>query len=339
MPGNKTLVLASRPLGALSRDNFEIVHAEVPALEEGQIKVRNLFASLDPGIRKTLGEDESYWQPTPLGAALTANTVGEVLESRHPGFAPGDRVTGTATMQEISVYTPGPMCWKLPADSSLPPSTGIGILGATGLTAYFGLLAVGKPKAGETVLVSGAAGAVGSVVGQIAKIKGCRVIGIAGGPEKTQRLIDKYGFDGAIDYRGKSREDLEAAIAELCPNGVDLYFDNVGGIQLDAALSRMNWQGRIAICGLISEYDNGGGGQVMHNLFSIVAKTLRIEGFLSFVYHEQFPQALREMEQWILEGRLAYDEYIEDGIEAAPDVFMTLFSGANSGKAMVRIAS
>ncbi|MDR2839111.1 MAG: NADP-dependent oxidoreductase [Azonexus sp.] len=340
MPGNKTLVLVSRPNGPLAPDHFAIVDKEIPALAEGQIKVRNFYASLDPGIRKTLGEDKSYWQPTPLGAALTANTVGRVLESRHAGFQPGDLVFGTGAMQEISVYTPGKMCWKLPPDSRLPLSAHVSILGGTGLTAYFGLLDVGKPQAGETVLVSGAAGAVGSIVGQIAKIKGCRVIGIAGGPEKTRRVVEKYGFDGVIDYRGKSREDLQAAIAELCPDGVDLYFDNIGGIQLDAALSQMKWRGRVAVCGLISEYERTeGSGQIMHNLFSIVAKTLRVEGFLSFVYHQQFREAQRELEQWILEGRLVYDDYIREGIESAPEAFMALFSGANNGKVMVRIAA
>lgn len=337
MAGNKTLVLESRPTGMLSVDNFRVVDLDVPVPADGQILVRNHFASLDPGIRKTLAETDTYWVPTPLGSPLASNTVGEVLESRHPGFQPGDFVTGTAMLQEISAYTPGPMCWKVNPDSTLPLSANLGILGATGLTAYFGLLAVGDPKPGETVLVSGAAGAVGSAVGQIAKIRGCRAVGIAGGPAKTRQLVEEFGFDAAIDYKGLSREALDAAVRETCPNGVDVYFDNVGGMQLDVALGRMNWKGRVPVCGLISEYNLTGAPDPMLNLFSIVAKTVRVEGFLSFTYVEEFPEALREMEQWIHEGRLTFREHVEQGIETAPGVFVKLFTGANTGKTVVRL--
>ncbi|WP_221796177.1 NADP-dependent oxidoreductase [Aquisediminimonas sediminicola] len=322
MAGNKTVVLVSRPAGMVSEDIFAVADLDVPTVEDGQILVRNQYASLDPGIRKTLAETNTYWVPTPLGAPLTANVVGEVIESRHPGFQSGDLVVGTGQLQEISAFAPGPMCWKIDPASELPLSASLGILGATGLTAYFGLIEVGQPKVGETVLVSGAAGAVGSAVGQIAKIKGCRVVGIAGGPVKTKRLVEEFGFDAAIDYRGKTREQLEAEIRLHCPNGVDVFFDNVGGIQLDAALANMNWKGRMAICGLISEYNLDGPPAPMQNLFSIVGKTLRVEGFLSFVYADLFPQALREMEQWIKEGRLVWREHVEDGIESAPGVFV-----------------
>ncbi len=338
MGGNKALVLVSRPAGMLSVDNFNVVDIDVPTPEDGQILVRANYASLDPGIRKTLAETNTYWVPTPLGAALTSNIVGKVIESRHPVCNGGDLVAGSGQLQQYSTFAPGPMCWKLNPDSKLPISTGLGILGATGLTAYFGLLAVGDPKPGETVLVSGAAGAVGSAVGQIAKIKGCRAVGIAGGPEKTLRLVEEFGFDAAIDYRGKSREELQAEIAAACPAGVDVYFDNVGGIQLDAALANMNWKGRIPVCGLISEYNLTGAPDPMVNLFSIVGKTLRVEGFLAFTYAEQFPEALRELEQWVLEGRLAYREHIEEGVEAAPSVFVKLFTGQNDGKTLVHIA-
>ena len=337
MAGNPTLILVSRPQGMLSESNFEIVDRDIPAPAEGEILVRNHYASLDPGIRKLLGETSGYWVPTALGDPLTSNTAGEVIESRHPDFRPGDLVTGTGALQAYSAYAPGPMCRKISPDSRLPLSTSLSILGATGLTAYFGLLDCGAPKAGETVLVSGAAGAVGSAVGQIAKIKGCRAVGIAGGPVKTARLVEEFGFDAAIDYRGKTREALEADIRAACPDGVDVYFENVGGIQLDAAIACMNWKGRVPVCGLISEYNLSGPPERMHNLFNIVAKNLRVEGFLAHTYCAQFDEALREMEQWISEGRLVYREHIEDGIEAAPSVFIKLFTGQNEGKTLVRI--
>lgn len=330
-------MLASRPSGKLSAGNFAVVDGDVPRPDEGQILVRNQYASLDPGIRKLLGETSGYWTPTPLGAPLTANTVGEVVESRHPKFRAGDLVVGTAALQQFSAYAPGPMCWAIDRNSPLPPSASLGILGAIGVTAYFGLLDVGKPQPGETVLVSAAAGAVGSAVGQIAQIKGCRSVGIAGGPAKTRRLLDEFGFDSAIDYRGKSREELTAAIQAACPAGVDVYFDNVGGAVLDAALACMNWRGRVPVCGLISEYDGAVTPEPMVNLFQIVARTLRVEGFLSFTYAAQFPQAIRELTQWIQDGRLAYREHVEDGIEAAPAMFMKLFAGENEGKTVIRL--
>lgn len=336
-PGNRSLVLVSRPTGKVSAQDFAVIDGDVPLADEGQILVRNQYASLDPGIRKLLGETSGYWSPTPLGAPLTANTVGEVVVSRHAKFHVGDLVVGTAALQKYSAYTPGPMCWRIDRQSPLPPSTSLGILGAIGVTAYFGLLDVGKPEPGETVLVSAAAGAVGSAVGQIARIKGCRAVGIAGGPVKTRLLLEEFGFDAAIDYRGKSQAALEAAIRETCPAGVDVYFDNVGGALLDSALANMNWRGRVPVCGLISEYDAATPPAPMLNLFQIVAKTLRVEGFLSFTYAERFPEAIRDLTGWIQDGRLTYREHIEDGIEAAPSVFVKLFSGENDGKTLVRI--
>jgi len=335
---NKTVILKSRPLGMLSETNFEVVERPIPEPAAGELLVKNYFASLDPGVRKLLGEPEGYMVPTALGEVLRTNTVGRVLQSRHPDYADGDLVVGTGFLQEVSAFAPGPMTWKIDPKSRIALQSNLGILGAIGLTAYFGLLSVGQPKSGETVLVSGAAGAVGSAVGQIAKIKGCRVVGIAGGAEKTRRLIEEFRFDGAIDYKGKSAEQLTAAIREQCPQGVDVYFENVGGIQLDAALACMNWGGRIPVCGLISEYNRSVPPQPMLNLFNIVAKILRVDGFLSFTYKEEFPAALRELETWVLSGKLVYREHVENGIEAAAATFVTLFTGENRGKTIVKLA-
>lgn len=334
---NRTLVLASRPAGMVSADNFAIADLAMPVAAEGEILIRNRYASLDPGIRKTLGEDEAYWVPTPLGAPLPANVVGEVIESRHAGFAAGDLVTGTGRIQEFSAFAPGPMCWKLPAVSALPPSTALGVAGATGLTAYFGLLHTGRPQAGETVLISGAAGAVGSAAGQMAKIQGCRVVGIAGGEAKCARLVDEFGFDAAIDYRGKSLDELTAAIRAACPGGVDVHFENVGGRHLDAALANMNMYGRIAMCGLIAEYNLSQAPEPLHNLFAIIGKALRVEGFLCFTFAEHFPEAIARIAGWIAEGRLHFQEHIEDGLEAAAPLFVKLFDGSNEGKTIVRL--
>lgn len=338
MPNNRTLILRSRPEGMVKVDDFDVVDRPIPTPQDGEILVQNYYASLDPGLRKMLGATDGYWIPTPLGEPMVTNTIGKVLESRHPDYKPGDLVTGTALLQEYSAYAPGPMTWKVDPASRLSLSNSLGILGATGLTAYVGLLEVGRPLKGETVLVSGAAGAVGSAVGQIAKIKGCRVVGLAGGPEKCRRLIEEFGFDGAIDYKGKTREQLTAEIRALCPQGVDVYFENVGGIQLDAALACMNWGGHIPVCGLISEYNQSADAEPMVNLFSIVGKVLRVEGFLSFTYKDIFPRALREIEEWILSGKLVYREHIADGIEAAPATFITLFTGQNDGKTVVKLA-
>jgi NADPH-dependent curcumin reductase CurA len=228
------------------------------------------------------------------------------------------------------------MCWKVDPSLCPTPSAALSVLGMTGLPAYFGLLDIGKPKPGETVLVSAAAGAVGSIVGQIAKIKGCRAVGIAGGAEKCRRLIEEFGFDAAVDYKGKDSAQLSAAIKEACPDGVDIYFDNVGGTVLDAALLQMNWQGRVPVCGMISGYDGGNAPQ-MHNLFLIVAKVLHVQGFLSFTYEDRFQEAIAELSGWIAEGRIKYRDEVFEGLEQAIPTFMRLFDGSNQGKTMVKL--
>lgn len=336
MADNRNVVLKSRPQGTVSTDNFEIVDLPVPTPGEGQLLVRNAYLSLDPGIRLLLGSEDGYIPPVAVGAPMGTGVLGTVIESRAPGFSAGDLVVGRGTVGEYSVIDTSTMCWKIDPALCPTPTAALSVLGMTGLPAYFGLLDIGKPQAGETVLVSAAAGAVGSIVGQIAKIRGCRVVGIAGGAEKCQRLVDEFGFDAAVDYKGKDLAALSGAIGDACPNGVDVYFDNVGGLVLDAALSCMNWQGRVAVCGMISGYDSGETPQ-MHNLFMIVAKVLEVRGFLMFQFEDRFPQAIAELSRWIGEGRIIYRDEVFEGLDQAIPTFMRLFDGSNQGKTMVKL--
>ena len=334
----RAVILVSRPDGPVSAQHFKV--GNVPALEirEGQVLVRNMFLSLDPGVRNLLGTDDGYIAPMPVGDPLVTLVVGEVTESRHPGFQVGDVMVGRGLTAESSVITPDsdPMCGKLDIATMSAPSNALSIQGAAGMTAYFGLLEVAKPMPGETVLVSGAAGAVGSAVGQIAKIHGCRTVGIAGGPDKAQRLIDEFGFDSAINYKDLSLAELTSAIKEACPDGVDVFFDNVGGMQLDAALDCMNWKGRISACGMISQYD-GQAPVAMQNLFQVVAKALRIEGFLVHAYADRMKAAIAALGGWVGEGRLVFREDIVEGLDAYGDGFTRLFDGSNEGKMMVKL--
>ena len=335
----RAVILASRPDGPVSARHFEVV--DVPALEiqEGQVLVRNMFLSLDPGNRLMLGAaEDGYIAAMPVGDPMVVLAVGEVTASRHPGFQVGDVMVGRGLTAESSVLTPDvdPMCWKLHEATMSAPSNALSIQGASGMTAYFGLLDVAKPQPGETVLVSGAAGAVGSAAGQIAKIHECRTVGITGGPDKAQRLTEEFGFDAAIDYRGRSLAELTAAIKEACPEGVDVFFDNVGGMQLDAALACMNWKGRIAMCGMISQYD-GQTSPAMHNLFQVVGKALRIEGFLVHTYTDRKDEAIAALGGWVREGRLAFREDMVEGLAELGGGFARLFDGSNQGKMIVRL--
>jgi NADPH-dependent curcumin reductase CurA len=334
----RAVILASRPDGPVSAQHFKV--GDVPALEirEGQLLVRNMFLSLDPGVRNLLGTDDGYMAPMPVGVPLVTLVVGEVTVSRHAGFQVGDLLVGSGLTAESSVITPDadPMCRKLDEATLNAPSNALSIQGSAGLTAYFGLLEVAKPQPGETVLVSGAAGAVGSAVGQIAKIHGCRAVGIAGGPTKARRLTEEFGFDAAIDYKGLSLAELTWAFKEACPDGVDVFFDNVGGVQLDAALDCMNWKGRVTACGMISQYD-GQSPPVMHNLFQVVANALCVEGFLLHEYTDHMKKAIAALGGWVREGRLAFREDIVDGLDEYGGGFTRLFDGSNEGKMMVKL--
>lgn len=335
----RAVILASHPIGPITADDFEI--GDVPALEaqEGQVLMQNLFLSLDPGVRLMLGvAEDGYIAAMSVGEPMVALAVGKVTASRHPGFQVGDVMVGRGLTAESSVITPDedPMCWKIDETTIGAPSNALGVQGASGLTAYFGLLDVAKPQPGETVLVSGAAGAVGSAAGQIAKIHGCRTVGIAGGPEKVKRLTEEFGFDAAIDYKGRSLAELTSAIKVACPDGVDVFFDNVGGVQLDAALGCMNWKGRITTCGMISEYD-GHTPPAMHNLFQIVGNALRIEGFLVHTYTDRADEAIAALGGWIREGRLVFREDMVDGLAELGGGFARLFDGSNQGKMLVKL--
>ncbi|MEP3052215.1 MAG: NADP-dependent oxidoreductase [Erythrobacter sp.] len=336
MPDNRRFLLQRRPDGEPAREDFELVTEPTPALEAGQFLVRNHYASLDPAMRGWMDPGGNYMPPIPLGDPVRASTIGVVEESRADGFEPGQWVMGLNALEDYSVNVEGG--FTQPIDPSMVPSITnyLSIFGAVGMTAYFGFLEVCEPKEGETVLVSGAAGAVGSLVGQLAKLHGCRAVGIAGGPEKCARLIDKYGFDAAIDYRGKDEAALTAAIAEAAPNGVDVIFENVGGAILDAGLMNLNLYARIGLCGLISEYNTEPVGA--RNLWNLIVTRSSIRGLLVMDFVERFPEGGAKMTEWAAAGRLTIDEHVDEGLEGAYDSFMRLFAGTNDGKMILKIA-
>lgn len=336
MPDNRRFTLARRPQGTPVADDFRLIVEPTPALAPGQVLVRNVYASLDPAIRGWLDDAPSYMPPVPLGAAVRATTVGTVAASANPDFAVGDWVLGLNAIEDYSVAEPGGFTQKIAADAVPSVTNYLSVFGAVGLTAYFGLLEVGKPRAGETVLVSGAAGAVGSLVGQIARIQGCRTIGIAGGPVKCARLVERFGFDAAIDYKGKSEAELAAAIAAAAPDGVDVVFENVGGIVLDAALMNLRDGARVALCGLISEY-NAPAPVGARNLWQLIVHSASIHGLLVRDFVPRFGEGAVVMGGWLAAGKLVFDEDIDDGIETAFASFMKLFSGGNDGKLILKI--
>jgi NADPH-dependent curcumin reductase CurA len=338
MATNRRFLLARRPRGEPVPDDFSLVQAPIPAAGSGGFVVRNRFVSLDPAQRGWMDETPSYMPPINLGDPVRATTVGEVYSSANPDFAVGDWVLGLNGIEEYSVVAAGGFTQKIDVSRIASPSYFLSAMGAVGLTGYFGLLEVGKPRAGDTVLVSGAAGAVGSAVGQIAKIQGCRTIGIAGGPAKCQRLIRDYRFDAAIDYRGKSVERLTEEIAAAAPGGVDIVFENVGGDVLDASLMNLALRARIILCGLISEYNCAEGKLGARNLWQVIVKRATIHGFLIMDYVSRFPEGGAQIARWIGEGRMRIDEDIVEGIENAYPAFMKLFSGGNQGKLILKLA-
>jgi NADPH-dependent curcumin reductase CurA len=326
---NQRVVLASRPVGAVSEENFRIEQAPLPKPAEGEVLVRNLWLSLDPYMRGRMSDAKSYVTGVEIGEVMVGQTVAEVLESRHPKLAVGDTVL---TQLGWQLYG----CTKdaTRVDSSrAPPSYYLGLIGMPGLTAYFGLKELGQPKAGETVVVSAASGAVGSVVGQLAKIWGARAVGIAGGREKCDYVRNELGFDACIDYKaGNVREDLKAA----CPKGVDVYFDNVGGEILDALLARMNLFGRVVVCGTISDYNSVDPYRV-RNWRAILVNRLRVQGMIVFDWKDRYGEALKALGGYFGEGRLKYKESIVHGLANAPRGFIDLLAGKNFGKQLVKL--
>ena len=336
MPANRRFLLRRRPVGDPVPDDFALVEEAIPELGEGQFLIRNHYASLDPAQRGWMDDAESYMPPIPLGAPVRASTIGVVEASRAEGFAPGQWVMGLNAIEDYSVGTVGGFTQPIDA-AAVPGITNyLSLFGAVGMTAYFGLLEVCEPKPGETVLVTGAAGAVGSIVGQLAKIVGCRAVGIAGGADKCDRLIKRYGFDAAIDYRGKDEAALTRAIAEAAPDGVDVIFENVGGIILDAGLTNLNLRGRVGLCGLISEY-NSPKPVGARNLWQLIVKRASIRGLLVADYVARFGEGAAQMGEWAGQGRIVVDEHVDEGIENAYAAFMRLFAGTNQGKMILKI--
>jgi NADPH-dependent curcumin reductase CurA len=330
---NRQIRLAARPQGEVDPQCWEHADAPLPEAEEGQFAGRTLAISLDPAMRGWLDDRPSYIPPVGLGEVMRAGSVLEVTESKHPEYAPGDHVVGMFGAQTHTV-SDGRGALKVDLDVA-PAATYLGALGMTGMTAYFGLLDVGALQEGETVVVSGAAGAVGTVAGQIAKIKGCRVIGIAGGPEKCAMLVDELGFDAAIDYRA---EDVRKALRREAPDGIDVYFDNVGGEILDAALANLAMKARVVICGAVSQYNNEGGMRGPSNYMMLIVRRARMEGFLVSDYAKSFGGAAAEIGQWIAEGRLKVKEHVVQGtIDDFPETLQMLFRGENVGKLVLEL--
>jgi NADPH-dependent curcumin reductase CurA len=324
--------LRYRPKGAVTPDIFDLVEEPMPTPGPGEVLTRTLWLSIDPYMRGRLSDAKSYAEPVPIGGVMEGETVGEVLLSNHPRFAPGDVVVGPRGWA-THLTAPGDMLYKIPPDGA-PPSTYLGVLGMPGTTAYSGMTDIGQPKAGETVVISAAAGAVGSVAGQLAKRAGARVIGIAGGAEKCLYIQDTLGFDGAIDYRAV---DVGAALDELCPNGIDVYFENVGGDIQHQVFRRLNPFGRMVMCGMVAEY-NDPEPRPGPNLMRVVRNRLRIQGLIVSDKPERFGEWRRLATPWVKEGSLKYREDVIDGFENAPQALIDILAGRNFGKLLVRVA-
>ncbi len=332
-PGtNLQIRLAARPKGLPKDSDFQVTEEPIPQPGEGQVLVRNLFLSLDPAMRGWMNEGRSYVPPIGIGELMRGLTIGEVVESRHPDFAPGDVVSGVLGWQHYGVAR-GKDLQKIPPGIS--PTVALGPLGMTGLTAYFGLLEVGQLKAGETVLVSGAAGAVGSIAGQIAKIQGCRAVGIAGTDEKCRWITEELGFDEAINY--KTAKDLHEEIRRACPQGIDVFFDNVGGDVLDTALRSLALHARVVICGAISQYNATGPMKGPSHYMALLVQRARMQGFVVFDYQSRYAEAQAQLGRWLAEGKLHYREDVVEGLENAPRALLRLFDGSNTGKLVVKL--
>jgi hypothetical protein len=328
---NRRILLAARPQGPVSSDNFKLEEAPLADLAPGQFRVRNLYLSVDPYMRGRMNDAKSYAEPLALGEVMIGGTVSQVVESKHDGFAVGDKVLGMFGWQDYA-NSDGAGVRKI--DDALVPLTAyLGVAGMPGVTAWYGLHKIIAPRAGQTVVVSAASGAVGSVVGQLAKLAGCRAVGIAGGPEKCRYVVDELGFDACVDYKaGHLYRDLKAAT----PEGVDGYFENVGGEVLDATLARMNPFGRIALCGMIAGYD--GQPAPLKQPSILLTMRLLVQGFIVSEHLDVWPEALASLTELVAQGKLRYRESIVQGLEHAPEALMGLLQGRNFGKQLVKIA-
>ena len=337
MPSNQQILLDNRPEGEASVSNFKLVTTSTPALQDGQVLVRHHYLSLDPYMRGRMNDSKSYAQPQPLGEVMIGGTVGEVVESRHPKFAAGDKVVGMGGWQEYSVVDANqPGAVRKVDTTHVPLSHYLGAVGMPGVTAWYGLVKIINPKAGETMVVSAAAGAVGSAFGALAKARGCRVVGIAGGKDKCDYVVQELGFDACVDYKEhKDAISLSKALKQACPNGIDGYFENVGGMVLDAVLLRMNAFGRIAVCGMIAGYN--GQPLPLANPALILVSRLKVEGFIVSEHMEIWPEALKELGTLVGTGKLRPRESVAQGIAAAPEAFLGLLKGKNFGKQLVKL--
>ncbi|WP_293603711.1 NADP-dependent oxidoreductase [Polaromonas sp. UBA4122] len=337
MPVNQQIFLDNRPTGEAVASNFKLVTRETPALQDGQVLVRHHFLSLDPYMRGRMNDSKSYTAPQPLGEVMGGGTVGEVVESCSPKFQPGDKVVGMGGWQQYSVVNaeqPGAL--RKVDTSHVPLSHYLGAVGMPGVTAWYGLVKIIEPQAGQTVVVSAATGAVGSAFAALAKARGCRVVGIAGGPDKCKYALQELGFDACIDYKQhKDAASLSKALKEVCPDGIDGYFENVGGMVLDAVLPRMNAFGRIALCGMIAGYD----GQPVPLTYPalILTNRLKLQGFIVSEHMEIWPEALKELGTLVATGKLRPRETVAQGLEAAPEAFLGLLKGKNFGKQLVKL--
>lgn len=331
---NRQVRLKSRPVGIPEAEHFEIVSAPIPECGDNEILVRNIYLSVDPAMRGWVSDVMSYLEPVRVGAVMRALAVGRVEVSHHPDFRPGDFVTGMFGWQDYASVEAKTIQRKV-TETDLPISTSLGVLGLNGMTAYFGLLEIGQPKTGETVVVSTAAGAVGSCVGQIAKIKGCRTIGIAGGPEKVRICLNEFRYDAAVDYKAG---DFKPALAAACPEGVDIYYDNTDGRISDEVLKHLRVGARVVLCGTVSvaKWDPVPEGPRVQRY--LLVKRARMQGFIVLDYAERYAEAVQQLAQWVREGLIRYREDILEGIEQAPGSIAGLYRGENFGKRLIRIA-
>lgn len=331
----RSVVLASRPQGAPRPEDFAVAEMPLRAAGSGEVVIRNLYASLDAGFRHWMDEGSSdhVLPEMPIGAPVMGLTLGEVVESGHPDFAVGELLMARLAWEEYSITDATDFLVRVPTDLDCPLSWHLGILGDTGMSAYFGLLDIGRPQPGETVVVSAAGGAVGSVAGPVAKVFGARTVGIASGAEKCRRLVDELGYDAAVDRRG----DVDAQLASACPDGIDVYFDNVSGTLLEHVLARITPGARIVLCGAVATYNETEPLPGPSNLFQLVTNHARMEGFMTHFHHDRYPEARRQLLAWIADGRLRSTEYMLEGIENVGVAFCHLFEGRNVGKTVVRL--
>ncbi len=333
---NQQWLLVERPKGMVSESNFKLVSAAMPSPDtsKGEVLIKNLMLSFDPAMRGWMDDKPSYLPPAAINEPMRASGIGQVVESDNPELPVGTLVQGLLGWQEYLVAGPHSMFPPAPLPAGTPPNIALSVLGATSLTAYFGLLKIGNPQRGETVLVSGAAGATGSAAAQIAKIKGCRVIGIAGGKEKCDWLLN-MGIDAVIDYKS---EDISARLGEHCPDGINVFFDNVGGETLQAAIEHAADYARFVLCGSISNYNDEEPSPGPNNMFSLIAKRIRMQGFVMFDYMAEVESATADLVQWLTDGKLQWREDVQEGFENIPKTFLRLFDGSNQGKQLLLLA-